>query len=87
MVAGITPTTTDRTFMVRVVAVIGGGEVAMGDAEPTLEPRLQSSSPGLEMSSIHLKWMEWGSNLIFRWAIYATLNLIDDPAMLAIVFA
>ena len=86
MVAGITPTTTDRTFMVRVVAVIGGGEVAMGDAEPNLEPRLQSISPGLEMSSIHLKWMDWGSTLIFRWAIYATLNLIDDPAMLAIVF-
>jgi hypothetical protein len=31
--------------------------------------------------------MEWGSNLIFRWAIYATVNLIDDPALLAIVFS
>ena len=86
MVADITPTITDRTFMVRVVEVIGGAKVAMDDAEQKLQARLPPSSPRLEMGSIHLQWVEWGSNLIFRWAIYATLNLVDDPAMLAIVF-
>ena len=68
-----------------VAGTAEAGEVVMADAEQTSE-RAVSSTDTRERQANQVPLMEKGQNLLFRWSIYATLNLVDDPAMLAIMF-
>jgi hypothetical protein len=86
MQVAIILTTTDRIFTETVMPCMEVVEVVMADADPSLQEHAQLSATPSKAKAIHLQWIELGSQLAFRWAIYATLNLVDDPAMLAIVF-
>ena len=79
----ITGTLVERTG--QVVVVLRVVEVAMADVEDDLA-RADQDPPARASIGVHQQVMDKGAHLLFQWSIYATLTLVDDPAMLAIIF-
>ncbi len=48
--------------------------------------KTDQNPPAPGSKGVHQQVMDQGARLLFQWSIYATLNLVDDPAMLAIIF-
>jgi hypothetical protein len=71
----------------RGVVVLQVVEVAMADVEAGLGlAKADQNPPAPGSKGVHQQVMDQGARLLFQWSIYATLNLVDDPAMLAIIF-
>jgi hypothetical protein len=82
-------------FMAGAGAVVEDADCAWARSAREQKPvQLPAHAPAFEslnasplaFRSVPARLIERGEDLLFSWSVYATLNLVDDPALLAIVF-